>query len=315
MNISIIQLEYIVALEKHRHFVRAAQACFVTQPTLSMQIKKLEDEFGLKLFDRSKQPIMPTDIGKKIIAQAREVLHEAQRIENIVDEFKDTVSGELHIGILPTISQYLMPLLISKMGRKYPDLKLYVKELITEDIIKMLKEDHIDIGILSTPLYNDSIIEDPVFYEKFLLYLNPGHPAFKKDVLSIEDLKKDRIWLLSEGNCFRNQIVNICSLQTDQRASNLDYESGSIDTLKRLVDIEGGLTVLPEWAALELSDKSRSKLRSLEKDQSVREVSLVYSRNYAKVRSVKVLKEMIAESLPDSIKGNEPVSIVATSVK
>lgn len=310
MNISLIQLEYIVSLDQHRHFVRAAEACFVTQPTLSMQIKKLEDELGLKLFDRSRQPIMPTDVGRKIIAQARLVLQETASIENIVHDFKETVSGQLHIGILPTVSPYLMPRLIRLVGSAYPELKLFVKELTTEDIVRMLKDDHLDIGILSTPLHDDGIAEDPVFYEKFRLYVHPGHPAFKKNNWSIEDLKQDKIWLLSEGNCFRNQSVNLCSLITDKKATNLDYESGSLETLKKLVDAEGGLTVLPEWAALELGEEDRHKVRTLENDRSVREISVVYSRNYAKLRSVIALRELIFQSLPDQLKENEPVSII-----
>jgi LysR family transcriptional regulator, hydrogen peroxide-inducible genes activator len=311
MNISIIQLEYIVALEQHKHFVRAAEACYVTQPTLSMQIRKLEDELGLKLFDRSRQPIVPTDIGKKIIAQAQIILQERARIENIVHDFKETVSGELRIGILPTVSPYLMPPLIRATGDEFPRLKLYVKELTTESIVSMLKKDHLDIGILATPLGDEHILEDPVFYERFKLYLHPEHPAYEKQILNVDDLKKDKIWLLAQGNCFRNQSIRLCSIKFEQTATNLDYESGSLETLKKLVDAEGGATVLPQWAALELNNQDKQHIRSLENDLSVRQISVVYSRNYAKLRSVLAMKKMIRNALPKAIKANEGESVLS----
>lgn len=310
MNISLIQLEYLVALDKHRHFVRAAEACYVTQPTLSMQIKKLEEELGLKLFDRSKQPIIPTDIGKLIIQQARKVLNETYRIENIIDDYQGTVSGDLHIGVLPTISPYLMPHLISNMSKHYPDLHIHVKELFTEEIVKMLKNDYLDIGILATPLKDENIIEDPVFYERFLLYLNPSHPAYDKGSLTQEDLVKDRLWMLSEGNCFRNQSLSVCQLKTDKKAINFDYESGSLETLKKIVDMEGGLTVLPEWATLELNEEDRQHVRVMENDSSVREISVIYSRNYARSRAVVALKDMIKLSIPEKIMENNQTHVL-----
>ena len=310
MNISLIQLEYLVALDKHRHFVKAAEASFVTQPTLSMQIKKLEESLGLKLFDRSKQPIIPTDAGELIIEQAKRVIQETARIEDIVHGYQNTVGGDIYIGVLPTISPYLMPFLIRNVTKHYPDLNLHVKELFTEDIVAMLKKDYLDVGILSTPLNDDSIIEHPLFYEKFKLYVHPDHPAYNKKALTTDDLLSDKIWLLSEGNCFRNQSLNLCSIKSDKKNANLDYESGSLETLKKIVNMEGGLTVLPEWASIELTESESRNIRDLEADKSVREISVVYTRNFAKARAVEALTEMINASVPEPIKSNKGDEVV-----
>ncbi|MFT5480230.1 MAG: LysR family hydrogen peroxide-inducible transcriptional activator, partial [Bacteroidia bacterium] len=200
-NISLIQLEYLVALDEHRHFIKAAESCFVTQPTLSMQIKKLEEELGVLLFDRSKQPILPTDIGVLVVKQAKEVLNETRRIDNILQEYKGTVKGDIFLGIIPTISPYLMPHLISKLSKTYPELRLHVRELMTHEIIHELEEDHLDVGIVSTPLDSDRIEERPIFYERFCFYFNPKHPAYNNPSTVTKDILLDKMWLLSEGNC------------------------------------------------------------------------------------------------------------------
>jgi LysR family hydrogen peroxide-inducible transcriptional activator len=299
MNISFIQLEYLLALDQHRHFVKAAEACFVTQPTLSMQIKKLEEELGVKLFDRSKHPVIPTDAGALIIEQARKVLAETKKIADLLIDFKGEVSGELIIGVIPTISPYLMPYLISQISRNYPQLKLKVKELFTEEIIHQLHKDYLDVGIVATPLHIDGLIERPVFYEKFKVYMNPEHPHFREETIEPLHLLEDKLWLLSEGNCFRNQAINLCSMDVRyNKHLTFDYESGSLETLKRIVDLEGGATILPEWASNMLCEGSQQNIRDFKNDNSVREISLVYTRNFAKARLLKVLEEMVRASVP-----------------
>lgn len=311
MNISFIQLEYLLALDQHRHFVKAAEACFVTQPTLSMQIKKLEDELGVKLFDRSKQPVIPTDAGLLIIEQARKVVAETKKISDILMEFKGEVSGELVIGVIPTISPYLMPYLISQISKNYPQLKLRVKELFTEDIIIQLQKDYLDVGIAATPLHVEGLIERPAFYEKFKIYLNPAHPHYREEFIEPSHLLDDKLWLLSEGNCFRNQAINLCS--TDVRYNKhltFDYESGSLETLKRIVDLEGGATILPEWASGMMCEGSQQNIRSFKNDNSVREISLIYTRNFAKARLLKVLEEMVKASVPGELLENASSEIM-----
>ena len=299
MNISLIQLEYLIALDRYRHFVKAADACFVTQPTLSMQIKKLEDELDVKLFDRSKQPVIPTDVGVLIIAQARKIINETKKIENILLEFKGEVSGELVIGIIPTVSPYLMPHLISEISKNYPQLKLKVKELFTEDIINQLQKDNLDVGIVATPLHVEGLIEKPVYYEGFKIYMNPKHPHYGHNKVEANHLFDDKLWLLSEGNCFRNQAINLCSIDArDHKHLAFDYESGSLETLKRIVDLEGGATVLPEWASEQMCNGTREHIREFADAKAVREISIVYTRNFAKARLLKVLYELITVSVP-----------------
>jgi len=315
-NISLVQLEYLVALDKHRHFIRAAEACFVTQPTLSMQIKKLESELDVKLFDRSRQPIIPTDVGKLVIDQAKKILNETIRVDEILQAYKGTVNGDLYIGIIPTISPYLMPYLISNIGKMYPGIRLHVKELLTEDILSKLGSDQLDLGILSTPLDMEGIIERPLFYEKFLVYMNPSHVSFEKTSISAFDLLEGKLWLLSEGNCFRNQSINLCSLKDlDLNQSTLDYESGSLETLMRIVDMEGGATIIPEWASLDAKDEIKQRMRPIAEKDMVREVGMIYTRNFAKARLIQALEEVIAVCVPEALRENEGKEVVDIFVK
>jgi len=310
-NISLVQLEYLVALDKHRHFIRAAEACYVTQPTLSMQIKKLESELDVKLFDRSRQPIIPTDVGRLVVDQAKKILLETTRVDGILQEYKGTVIGDLYIGIIPTISPYLMPYLISNISKMYPGIRLHVKELLTEDILSNLAKDQLDLGILSTPLNMDGIVETPLFFEKFLVYMNPEHVAFHKSAISAYDLLEDKLWLLSEGNCFRNQSINLCSLgDQDLQQSSFDYESGSLETLMRIVDMEGGATIIPEWASLDASAEKRARMRFTDEEDMVREVGMIYSRNFAKARLIEALEEVIKTCVPEALKENEGKQVV-----
>jgi LysR family hydrogen peroxide-inducible transcriptional activator len=311
INISIIQLQYITALDEHRNFVKAAESCFVTQPTLSMQIKKLEEELGVLLFDRSHHPVIPTDVGEVVIAQARKILQDTKRIEHLVHEHKDKIGGELIVGIIPTVSNFLMPGLIHAISQQLPDLRLKIKELFTEDIIKGLHKDHLDVGILSTPLHEENIIEEPLFYEKFKVYLNKKHPSFNKDRITADDLSQDKLWLLSEGNCFRAQTVNLCNIEWSQRNPvNFEYESGSLETLKKIVDLEGGATILPQWATLDLCSDNKEQLKPFGKDEEVREVSLVYTRHFAKSKLVTALKEITASAVPPELKANDGLNVV-----
>jgi LysR family hydrogen peroxide-inducible transcriptional activator len=311
LNISLIQIQYLIALDEHRNFVKAAEASFITQPTLSMQLKKLEDELGVLVFDRSKQPIAPTELGRKIIDQAKQIFKETQYIEEILKDYKGEVSGTLTIGILPTISNALMPHLISQIAKRYHDLKLQVREMKTAEIIDALKENKLDVGIVSTPVKDEALVEEPVYNEKFRVYVNPSHPSYDKRVFSADDLLQDKLWLLSEGNCFRTQSINFCTLPEEKlHHIALDYESGSLQTLKKIVDKEGGLTILPEWEAAELDSDSLDNLRVLGEDGVGREVGIIYTKFYAKKSVIDKLKEMIADSLPNYIRENKNLVII-----
>ncbi len=297
--ISLIQLEYVVAVDTHRHFATAAEKCFVTQPTLSMQLKKMEEELGIIIFDRSKQPVIPTEAGKTIIEQARLVLQEAKKIKLLADETKATISGELRIGVIPTISPYLLPRFAGDFKKKFPHIHVIVEEIITENIEEKLQKDLIDVGILVTPLHNNSIIEQPLYYEEMMVYSNAKHPLVTKPVIKIKDIATPEMWLLSDGHCFRHQVVNLCDLHhMESDKLPFEFEGGSLDTLMKIIDKEGGFTLIPELAALDVPDKRIHQVRHFSQTCPLREVSLVYTRRFAKTRIIKLLAESIVQSVP-----------------
>ncbi len=296
---TLTQLEYIIAVDTYRHFGEAAQKCFVTQPTLSMQIKKAEEELGVTIFDRSKQPVIPTDVGNALIEQARIVLRETERLRQIVANFQNEVGGHLRLGIIPTIAPYLLPIFVGTFVRQYPNIKLQVRELHTDEILEALKNDTLDVGILVTPLTEKSIRTIPLFYEEIKVYIHPEHHFHQEyqDRIPSTVLEEAELWLLNEGHCFRNQMINLCRLNQKESAKALlpfEYESGSIEALRRLVDREGGFTLLPELALPE----KQQQIKQIGDQVPLREVSLAYVRNFAKTRLLELLKEEILRSIP-----------------
>ena len=207
---TITQLEYIIAVDTYKNFAEAARHCFVTQPTLSMQIKKIEEELDVLIFDRSKKPVLTTEIGMQIINQARITVQEAYRIKEVIQLQKDEIKGELKIGIIPTLSPYLLPLFVTKFMQKYPEVNLIVEELLSENIIDKLNNDILDVGILVTPINKSSILEIPLFYETFSVYMSTTHPLSEKSNIDFSELDINEMWLLKEGHCFRSQVINIC---------------------------------------------------------------------------------------------------------
>lgn len=294
---TLTQLEYVVALDDHRHFAGAAGQCFVTQPTLSMQVHKLEAELGVKIFDRTKQPVIPTEIGQGIIMQARVILKEAGQIRELINEQKNSLTGELRMGIIPTLAPYLLPPLYKVMREKYPQLNLVIKESITEEVIQELKHNRLDCSIVVTPLNDPSIKEDVMFYEELFVYVSRKNALSGKKYVLASDIDPNQLWILEEGHCFRSQILNLCELR---RSSDFHfkYETGSLETLKRMVDKSDGITILPELAVMEFS-KSRLKLvKRLKQPSPVREVSLVTHRDHIKNRLIRTLKQEILQFVP-----------------
>jgi LysR family transcriptional regulator, hydrogen peroxide-inducible genes activator len=302
MKLTLVQLEYLVALDTHRHFAKAADACFVTQPTLSMQIQKLEDSLNIKLFDRSKQPVVPTEIGKKIIEQARLVISEAKRIDELIEEEKSEVKGELHVGVIPTIAPYLLPHFIGQFIKEYPHIKLIIHEMLTDEVVAALRNEAIDIGIVATPLKTDQMQTIPLYYEEFFAFLHPRSALLKKEHLQTTDLLDERLWLLTEGHCFREQVIQICQQAEAQEQHNFEYQSGSLEALKNMVMKQGGATLLPELATLELSKAEKELIRPFNTPAPLREVSLIMRRTFLKKRQVDALKKQINEHLPTIIK-------------
>ncbi len=300
--VTFIQLQYIVAVDTYRHFATAAEQCNITQPTLSMQIKKMEDELGVKVFDRSKQPVIPTDVGKRIIQQARIILNEATKVENIVSEFTDTVSGELRVGIIPTLASSLLPLFIGEFARNYPEVKLKVSEQQTDVLIEQLKQEVLDVAIAVTPIEDIEIKANPIFYEEIKVYAHPSHNISKKKALELADLSQAGIWLLSSGHCFRDQVLNLCSAKQEMmEAKPFEYTSGSLETVKKLVDVEGGFTLLPELYLDELPFEEQEFIREIKSPKPLREVSLIFTRSFAKQKLLHTLHKHIQTFIPNKM--------------
>ncbi|MEQ8302980.1 MAG: LysR substrate-binding domain-containing protein [Cyclobacteriaceae bacterium] len=298
---TLTQLEYIVALDSYRHFVLASDKCNITQPTLSMQIQKLEEELGVKIFDRTKQPVIPTEIGATLIAQARITLREAEMIKQIISDQKDALSGELRIGIIPTLAPYLLPPLYKYMSEKYPQLHLIVKETITEEVLHELKSNRLDCGIVVTPLKDASIKEDVLFYEELFVYVSKNNALHNKKYVLVDEIDPNQLWLLEEGHCFRSQILNLCELRksTDH---HFKYETGNIETLKRMVDKSDGITILPELAVMEFSKPQRRLVKRLKEPSPAREVSIVTHRNHIKTKLINTLKEEVLNIVPKQMR-------------
>jgi len=308
---TIVQLEYIVAVDTYRSFVAAAEKCFVTQPTLSMQVQKLEDTLGVKLFDRSKQPVTPTDIGVAIIAQARILLGESEKIKEIITDRQKELSGELRVGIIPTISPYILPKILRGFVEKYPQVKLIVWEQTTESIIQQLKLGTLDCGILSTPLHEANLTEIPVFYENFVAYTSKNSNLSKKKSINPEDIDMEEIWVLNEGHCMREQVLNICQRRkSTQGFKHFEYNTGSVETLKRMVDQNNGATILPELALADLTDKQLDRVRYFKSPEPAREVSIVIQRNFLKRRMIDALKAEILEFVPKRMRSKKKKDVM-----
>ena len=294
---TIQQLEYIVALDEYRHYVTAAEHCFISQPNLTMQVKKLEDEIGIKIFDRDKKPLQPTEIGKEVIIRARQILRETKQLKEFVNHEKESMEGEFTIGIIPTLAPYLLPLFLPNFITSHPNVHLKIKELQTEQIINQLQNGMTDIGILVTPLNESTLREIPVFYEPFLLYLPENHRFFNEKLLLAKDLDPREILVLEEGHCFRDHALEICKKSKSRSSIGFDYQSGSIEALKNLVKNGVGYTLVPELSViLELTDPH---IRRFSEPQPVREVSIVVHNSYIKESVIHILYETIQGSVPE----------------
>ena len=302
MNIQ--QLEYIIAVDNYRHFSKAAEASFVTQPTLSMMIQKLEEELDVKIFDRSQLPVQPTEIGRRIIDQARVAVAQVNQIKEIIHEEKGVVKGVFRLGIIPTVSPYLLPKLMQVHGESMHDIRIVISELTTDQILKGLSNDSLDGGILATPLKEPAIKERPIYYERFFAYVSPLEKAlFAKTSLDEEDLSTAKLWLLDEVHCFRTQILHLCNLKKKRGANQsiFSYEAGSIDTLIQIVDQNEGLTVIPEMAIASLSDKQKKNVRPFKNSTPVREISLITRKEYLRERLIEIIVDEVKVAVPRSL--------------
>ena len=305
MNIQ--QLEYIVAVDNHRHFSKAAEACFVTQPTLSMMIQKLEDELGVRIFDRTQTPIEPTDVGHKVIEQARASIAQINQIKEIVEEEKGVIKGVFRLAIIPTVSPYLLPKLMQVHREQNSDIRLVISEMTTNQVLSNLAKGTIDGGVLATPLHDERMKERPVYYEKFLAYVSPNERFLHtKTTLEEADLKGARLWLLDEVHCFRTQILNLCNLKNKNIVNSaFTYEAGSIETLINIVDNNDGITIIPEMALDHLTEKQKLNVRFFENSSPVREISLITRKDFLRERLIEIIEEEIKMSVPASLQNME----------
>ncbi len=299
MPMNLQQLEYVIAVDTWRHFATAAEKSNITQPTLSMMIRKLEEELGVQIFDRSHFPVVPTEAGVALVEQARVIVREVSRMREVVNEMRGELKGELKIGIIPTVAPYLLPLFLREFVQKHPLLKVKVSELTTESIIEKLRQRHIDAGILATPLMQAGLRELPLYYEEFVVYASHEEKLMKKKYVLPSDIDTKHLWLMEEGHCLRSQVLNLCELRTKEiRSTNLEYEAGSIETLMRMVELNNGVTIIPEMALSELSKPRQKSIRRFKAPFPTREISIVTYQHFVKQRMVDALQESILDALP-----------------
>lgn len=291
---TITQLRYVLAVAEHQNFTKAAEKTFVTQPTLSMQIQKLEEELAILIFDRSKKPIELTEVGKKLVQQARNIVNESERIQDIVDQQKGYIGGEFKLGVIPTVMPTLLPMFLHNFIKKYPKVKLKIEELTTEAIIERLHDGHLDAAIAATPLQNENIKERVLYYEPFVGYIPPSHRLNQKKKIDVTDLDIDDMLLLEDGHCFRDGIVNLCKTQKSYDEDHFQLESGSFETLVKLSNEGLGMTLLPYLHTLDINDKEKSNLHFFNEPSPAREVSLIYHKSELKMQIIEALHTTIA---------------------
>ncbi len=291
---TITQLSYVLAVAEHQNFTKAASKCFVTQPTLSMQIQKLEDQLDILIFDRSKKPIELTEVGRKIVSQARNIVNESNRIQDIVDQQKGFIGGEFKLGIIPTIMPTLLPMFLKAFIKKHPKVKLIIEELTTEEIISRINDGHLDAAIAATPLENENIKERVLYFEPFVAYIPKNHRLSDKKKIDVSDLDIEDMLLLEDGHCFRDGVINLCKAFKDHTDDAFQLESGSIETLMKLSNEGLGMTLLPYLHTLDVSEKTKENIHYFNSPSPAREVSVIYHKSELKMQIIEAMQDVIS---------------------
>jgi len=308
---TINQLEYVVAVDSYRHFATAAEKCFVTQPTLSMQIQKLEEEIGILIFNRKIHPVIPTAAGAEIIKLARTAIREFNKINEMVKTLKKEIKGRLRIGIIPTLAPYLLPLFAEGFTAKYSDIELVIDEFITEEIVRLLKTDLLDIGIISTPLNDNELKEIPLFYEKILVFIDNQHYLAKEMLIKVRDIPVNDLWTLSSKHCFSTQAVNLCKKnKINAKRSNFHYQSGSFENLIRFSEMTHRLTLIPELLTNSLAENKKHMVKVISDPVPAREIGIVAHKSFVKENLINLLKEEILSAVPRKMKSKEGLEII-----
>lgn len=309
MNIQ--QFEYIIAVDNYRSFAKAAEACFITQSTLSLMIQRLEEELSVYIFDRSRQPVVPTEVGKGIIEKAKTIVKEIADLRETASSFREEIKGEIKLGIIPTVAPYILPVFLKSFLIKYPGLKFKISEMTTDTIIEKLEKNILDVGILASPVKSNTLNEQHLYNEELVVYASPGESVLSKKVLIPNDINADHLWLLEEGHCLRSQILNICEMRKkDLRSGILEYNAGSIDSLIKLVDQNEGITILPELAVLYMSPKQKTCIRHFKAPVPVREICLAVNKHFVKARILNVLCREITDNIQELLARNAKQKII-----
>ncbi|WP_067149539.1 LysR family transcriptional regulator [Pseudotamlana agarivorans] len=291
---TITQLYYVLAVAENQNFTKAAEKCFVTQPTLSMQIQKLEEQLDVQIFDRTKKPIELTEVGKKIVTQARNIVNESYRIQDIVDQQKGFIGGEFKLGIIPTVMPTLLPMFLKSFIKKHPKVKLKIEELTTEEIMARIKDGHLDAAIAATPLEDENIKERVLYFEPFVNYIPNGHRLHKQNKIDVADLDVDDMLLLEDGHCFRDGVLNLCKVFKNHTDDKFQLESGSIETLVKLSNEGLGMTLLPYLHTLDLNSEEKLNLHYFNEPTPAREVSIIYHKSELKMQIIEALQDVIS---------------------
>ncbi len=293
---TIIQLKYMLLVAEHKNFTTAANKSFVTQPTLSIQIQKLEEELGTKIFNRNTKPVLLTEIGKKIVQQAQRIIEESSRMTDIVAQEKGFIGGEFKLGILPTVMPTLLPKFLNTFLKKYPKVDIKIEELTTDNICKKINDGHLDAGIAATPLLRDNIIEKSLYYEPFVGYVPSYFPFHKNKNIEIDDLNLSDLLILEDGHCFRNHVLNLCEIN-ENKIKKFDLKSGGFETLIHLADAGLGMTILPYLNAMILPKEKQVNVKFFKEPAPAREISLIHSKSQLKISIISALKSTISEIL------------------
>ena len=310
------QLEYSIALQKYANYSKAAKHLGITQPALSLQIKNLESSLGIYLFDRSKKPLSVTFEGQKFLTKAQEIVNQFSQLESFAQSLKEDFAGEIVVGIIPTLAPYLVPLFINDINEKYPLLKVTIKETITEQIIEGVTSGDIQLGIVATPIVTSRKFDiQPLFYESFQLFISDNHPLAGEEMIDIDTISSDDLWLLKEGNCFRDQVNNICGFSKNiNTTQKFTYESNSIEALCRIVEYQGGITFLPELSTMHLGEEREDMLKEIKGHKRVREISMLSIPNETRIRFIEKIKESIQSNIPSSMLSDKNREVIDTGV-
>ena len=301
---TITQLEYVMAVDTHGNFLTAAEKCSVSQPALSMQIQKIERELGIRIFDRSRQPVVATEIGLRIIQQAREIIKQCNRLTEVVNEDKKgELAGQLRIGIIPTIAPYVLPLFLVDFMKNHPKVNIEIAEVTTTQILQQLKNDQLDCGIMATPIDAGYLQYKPLFYEPLVAYMSEDNKLFSKKTLIPDDIDPTETWILNEGHCLRNQVLNLCTgNKGNSKNKQFQYHTGSLETLKRMVEINSGITILPELSIFDFNDEQMERVRYFKKPDPVREISMVIHRVDLKKQFIESFTTALLSAIPARMK-------------